>query len=754
MKNKNTSKVKTIKKLFFCFSFVLFLALIINFAGTPSSVNLYPQDDVKSSVSHPPIYLTDNSQLVNFTNNTGGNGTSWADAVILEDLEIDAGGGPFCIMINNTNRFLVIRNCTLRGATMAGGLGLVVTNCTNVNITNCTIENNNFVGLAIVQSNDTFVNDTIITGTTFYGFVSSVSNNVTVNDCTMSDNGDFGAVILATNNSLISGNMIGNNHYMGIYVDISENFTISNNNVTNNNLTGIQASNSKNLTLVGNNVSETNTTGINLDTCTDINITGNTIDYNHGNNGINVFTTSGCIIDNNSISYNTENGIYFYNADFNNITANDITGNTNGIFFTGLGLGTASNNNLVEENTIFANQLVGISLEFAVLNTFTFNNVFNNSLAEGLQIAGASVANIWNATLAGNYWGDYVSKYPLATQNQKIWDTPYHISYATFPLPATYDNLPLVDPVVPNSNAPSLTSGIVNPISGDQNTPLNFSVMYTDADNNYPIYINTVIDGVPYEMEKVNPADVDYTDGCMYQLITYLQTGSSHNFSFQCADTRYTNNTSTTTGLNIGYSNLAAPVLSNGDVFPSSGYNGTTVFEFTVEYSDTDNNNPSYVNMTVNNGTNTSTFQMSKQDPSDLNYMDGCIYLYSTTLDNLGSYTYWFNTSDGISSDASLGPFSGLSVENATNFVGNLSNYTWTGEVYYGESPTAINSSEFYLDTGGGSFTVISGFLGRTIEGLTREITASDNTEILKLGTHEPMIIFPNVELGSKVLIA
>jgi len=110
-------------------------------------------------------------------------------------------------------------------------------------------------------------------------------------------------------------------------------------------------------------------------------------------------------------------------------------------------------------------------------------------------------------------------------------------------------------------------------------------------------------------------------------------------------------------GINVTMVNEIPPILSNGQVNPTNGYNDSTAFVFSVNYTDLENNAPTYVNITLNS----TVYSMIKQNSMDNDYRDGCIYVISTTL-SAGIYNFHFNCSDGIyfSSD---GPFSGPIVE-------------------------------------------------------------------------------------------
>ncbi|NVM30979.1 MAG: hypothetical protein HWN65_19210 [Candidatus Helarchaeota archaeon] len=161
-------------------------------------------------------------------------------------------------------------------------------------------------------------------------------------------------------------------------------------------------------------------------------------------------------------------------------------------------------------------------------------------------------------------------------------------------------------------------------------------------------------------MPKHNSSDTNYTDGCLYQYLTYLSPGI-YNYSFECNDGKFFNSTGLF-GLNVTELNVNPPVLNNGQVKPNFGYKNFSLFVFTVNYTDADNNPPAYVNVTINS----STYSMDQQDLLDTNYMDDCIFIFSTTLD-VGTHVHNFNCSDGKYS-ASAGPYTGPRVKPAVQW--------------------------------------------------------------------------------------
>jgi hypothetical protein len=88
-----------------------------------------------------------------------------------------------------------------------------------------------------------------------------------------------------------------------------------------------------------------------------------------------------------------------------------------------------------------------------------------------------------------------------------------------------------------------------------------------------------------------------------------------------------------------------APALSLGSVSPDSGTTAVN-FTYTVVYTDLDNEAPQTITVDVDGA----TYAMAKQDPADLNYADGCAYIYTKQgLTKDIAHTYQFSANDGTS---------------------------------------------------------------------------------------------------------
>jgi len=100
-----------------------------------------------------------------------------------------------------------------------------------------------------------------------------------------------------------------------------------------------------------------------------------------------------------------------------------------------------------------------------------------------------------------------------------------------------------------NDYVPNLAIDDISPTEGTSSTIFCFTVIYSDLDNNIPEYVKILIDGIPHFMERVDPLDENYTDGCIYQYLTLLApSATAYTISFECFDGVFQHSTSTYQG--------------------------------------------------------------------------------------------------------------------------------------------------------------------------------------------------------------
>ena len=100
--------------------------------------------------------------------------------------------------------------------------------------------------------------------------------------------------------------------------------------------------------------------------------------------------------------------------------------------------------NTITGNTVTSNSDYGIYVNGDSNNNWLHHNNFVNNKGGGLQACDDGINNHWDDGISeGNYWNDYETRFPTATNDGIIWDTPYTIDGGV----GAQDNKPLVNPV-------------------------------------------------------------------------------------------------------------------------------------------------------------------------------------------------------------------------------------------------------------------------------------------------------------------
>jgi hypothetical protein len=192
------------------------------------------------------------------------------------------------------------------------------------------------------------------------------------------------------------------------------------------------------------------------------------------------------------------------------------------------------------------------------------------------------------------------------------------------------------------NRVPTLTLPQVNPTLGYLASDFNFTVIYTDLDNQAPGKISVNISGLGvYDLIESNPLDLDFSDGKEYYLdITGFSLGS-YTFHFAANDSiGYWVETG-----NFGFDVInRLPTLTIPQVSPILGYLATN-FNFTVMYTDLDDQAPGRI---VVNISGAGIFDLIESNPLDLDFSDGKGYYLNTTGFVLGSFTLHFAANDSI----------------------------------------------------------------------------------------------------------
>ena len=368
----------------------IFLALLPINTNIHSDGIAFDNDILKTSAVSGKISINGNSGWASFkaAGNCTGNGI-YSDPYVIEDLEIDGGGTGDCILIQNSDVYFRIENCTLYdsvGSPDHSGILLKYTGNGTIFENNCSF---NRFGIT---------------------FDPNCENN-TIQGNSINSNTEYGINIYESSNNCIEENIVNSNGNMGINLDPNSQYNeIVNNTVNFNGWLGIhmQANSTNNLIL------------------------SNNCSFN--NEGISVRTPNNTI-SGNFVEYNSGYGIHLWNSDSgpnalsNNITKNIVKYNNYGFLLDG-----SSAFNVIEGNQIIDNTGTGVAINAGCFDNLIFNNTFINNLYANAEDDGSN--NNWNSTALGNYWDDYSGK---DADDDGMGDTPYTIPGTT----GSQDNFPI-----------------------------------------------------------------------------------------------------------------------------------------------------------------------------------------------------------------------------------------------------------------------------------------------------------------------
>jgi hypothetical protein len=242
------------------------------------------------------------------------------------------------------------------------------------------------------------------------------------------------------------------------------------------------------------------------------------------------------------------------------------------------------------------------------------------------------------------------------------------------------------------STPPSLTDFSLIPSVGYASTSFNFTINYTDLDNDPPDVIVVNITGLGiFDMIALDPSDLDYRDGKLYYInLSGFINGTSYSYHFAANDTRgLWNETSEFLGPTILNT---PPTLSDPDLIPGIG-NVSTPFNFTVNYTDIDNQPPDVITVNISGPSHSGSWAMLEVDPSDTDYRDCKLYYYNYTGFINGSYSYHFAARDSQGDWSEIMELSGPQVLNTPPVLINAQVLPGIGYI-----TTEFNHTVTYID--------------------------------------------------------
>ncbi len=153
-----------------------------------------------------------------------GSGT-YSDPYLIEDLRIDASSSNNGISIENSDKYFILKNCTVFGS---NGTGIKLNNVTQGLIINSNSSMNNLKGISLFQSHNNSISYNTIGSAQNGIFLDNSHDNKIfgnlVKDCTAA-----GMILSYCNRSIISRNFIKTSSNFGVLLQFSQDSIISEN---------------------------------------------------------------------------------------------------------------------------------------------------------------------------------------------------------------------------------------------------------------------------------------------------------------------------------------------------------------------------------------------------------------------------------------------------------------------------------------------------------------------------------------------
>lgn len=380
--------------------FVLLLGIIFTFLIINSKITSFDVGD--SVVEEKYLKISALSEKIHVDNNwsyTQGN-YSWCtgsgtfpDPYVIEDLIIDGEGSRNCILIENSNEYFKIENCTVYNSGDVPYAGIRLSNVNNSQLINNNCSYNSR-GIFLTSCYNNKISGNIANKNDAEGISLKYCDNNDIEGNTMIDNNVHGVqpvpgrgmYIDNSNNNTITGNSADDNGY-GIYLLLGDNNTVLGNTAEGNNDYGIFYDGGYYSNISRNIICYNNKYGIYLQDFFNGTALENIVNYNEA--GLSLLWSDDNILSGNTANYNQYYGIQLQHSNYNQIIGNIANNNNYGIYL------RDSNDNLISDNNLLNNEICWE--EIGCDN----NNFENNRCIEPLRIVSGYLIFIILAAIFG-----------------------------------------------------------------------------------------------------------------------------------------------------------------------------------------------------------------------------------------------------------------------------------------------------------------------------------------------------------------
>ncbi len=392
-------KTKLIILLGFLFTFLPIITTNVNLKNSEfiDGINL-DNENLKISSLSGKIHIDNNWTAAKAAGICVGSGT-YSEPYIIRDLIIDGDNSASCILIENSEVFFEIENCSVFNSYF----GIKLTNTKNAWILNNNCSSNKLTGISLSYSTNNTISGNIANNNDYWGISLYYSDRNNISENSEKNNNYYGLRLSDSGNNLILNNIINSGIELdGIYNNLSGNFMhecglqiysdtinfysqyIDTTNLVNGKplyyYTNAQNLGPDNFTNAGQ---------IIMASCS--NSLVRNLNLSYSDTGLTLINCDDNIITSNSINNNRRDGIYIFGGDNNTISENSVSYNNHNGFFLEL-----NNNNSFLENNVSYNNFNGYYC-YSLENSFISGNNINHNKNYGICFI-----NCINNTITGN----------------------------------------------------------------------------------------------------------------------------------------------------------------------------------------------------------------------------------------------------------------------------------------------------------------------------------------------------------------
>jgi len=212
---------------------------LVNSQITSSALQLVSSPN-SAQIIQDPIFIDGTDPNHDWDNYEFITGTgSLSDPYHIENLIIEIDGDGNGIFISNSDKSLLIKNCTIQhnndisSDKLISSIGIYFKNCTNIQVKSCSAIMNSY-GILLSNTTSILIEDSTLNNNKILGIYSNHSSKNYFKENNIQQNGNTGFLLEFSNENTLSGNIISENYYYGIHLKNSNENIIRDNYIQDN----------------------------------------------------------------------------------------------------------------------------------------------------------------------------------------------------------------------------------------------------------------------------------------------------------------------------------------------------------------------------------------------------------------------------------------------------------------------------------------------------------------------------------------